>query len=35
VLAHGDLMASGSAADLRNDTNRLVASYLGETPALG
>jgi branched-chain amino acid transport system ATP-binding protein len=35
VLAHGDLMASGSAEELRNDTDRLVASYLGETRALG
>ncbi len=35
VLAHGDLTASGSAEELRNDTDRLVASYLGETPAVG
>ncbi len=35
VLAHGDLMTSGSAEELRNDTDRLVASYLGETPAVG
>ena len=34
VLAHGDLTASGSAEELRNDTDRLVASYLGATPAL-
>jgi len=34
VLAHGDLMASGSAEELRNDTDRLVASYLGETRVL-
>jgi branched-chain amino acid transport system ATP-binding protein len=33
VLAHGDLTTSGSAEELRKDTNRLVASYLGETPA--
>ncbi len=33
VLAHGDLTASGSAEELRNDTDRLVASYLGATPA--
>ncbi len=33
VLAHGDLTASGSAAELRDDTDRLVASYLGATPA--
>jgi branched-chain amino acid transport system ATP-binding protein len=35
VLAHGDLTASGSAEELLNDTERLVASYLGETPAVG
>jgi branched-chain amino acid transport system ATP-binding protein len=35
VLAHGDLTASGSAEELRNDTDRLVASYLGETPGVG
>jgi ABC-type branched-subunit amino acid transport system ATPase component len=33
VLAHGDLTASGSADELRADTNRLVASYLGDAPA--
>jgi branched-chain amino acid transport system ATP-binding protein len=33
VLAHGDLTTSGSAEELRNDTDRLVASYLGATPA--
>jgi len=33
VLAHGDLTASGSADELRADTDRLVASYLGETRA--
>jgi len=33
VLAHGDLTASGSADELRSDTDRLVASYLGETQA--
>ena len=33
VLAHGDLTASGSAAELRANTDRLVASYLGETGA--
>jgi ABC-type branched-subunit amino acid transport system ATPase component len=33
VLAHGDLTASGSAAELRENTDRLVASYLGETGA--
>jgi branched-chain amino acid transport system ATP-binding protein len=31
VLAHGDLTTSGSADELRKDTDRLVASYLGET----
>jgi branched-chain amino acid transport system ATP-binding protein len=31
VLAHGDLTASGTAEELRNNTDRLVASYLGET----
>jgi branched-chain amino acid transport system ATP-binding protein len=31
VLAHGDLTTSGSAEELQKDTNRLVASYLGET----
>jgi ABC-type branched-subunit amino acid transport system ATPase component len=35
VLAHGDLMTSGSAEDLRNNTDRLVASYLGETSSAG
>jgi branched-chain amino acid transport system ATP-binding protein len=30
VLAHGDLTASGSADELRADTDRLVASYLGD-----
>ena len=33
VLAHGDLTASGSADELRDDTDRLVASYLGDTRA--
>ena len=33
VLAHGDLTASGSADELRADTDRLVASYLGDTRA--
>ncbi|MGH2850736.1 MAG: ABC transporter ATP-binding protein [Solirubrobacteraceae bacterium] len=33
VLAHGDLTTSGSAEELRKDTNRLVASYLGDAPA--
>ena len=33
VLAHGNLTASGSAAELRNNTDRLVASYLGEAGA--
>ncbi len=33
VLAHGDLTASGSADELRADTDRLVASYLGNAPA--
>ena len=33
VLAHGDLTASGSADELRADTDRLVASYLGDTQA--
>ena len=33
VLAHGDLTASGSAAELRSDTDRLVASYLGDSRA--
>jgi branched-chain amino acid transport system ATP-binding protein len=33
VLAHGDLTASGSAEELRNNTDRLVASYLGAVPA--
>jgi branched-chain amino acid transport system ATP-binding protein len=33
VLAHGDLTASGSAEELRSNTDQLVASYLGETPA--
>jgi len=31
VLAHGELTASGSAAELRSDAERLVASYLGDT----
>ena len=34
VLAHSDLTGSGSAEELRNDTDCLVASYLGETPAV-
>ena len=33
VLAHGDLTASGSAEELRNNTDRLIASYLGATRA--
>jgi branched-chain amino acid transport system ATP-binding protein len=33
VLAHGDLTTSGSVDELRADTDRLVASYLGETRA--
>jgi branched-chain amino acid transport system ATP-binding protein len=32
VLAHGDLTTSGTAEELRNNTDRLVASYLGEAP---
>ena len=32
VLAHGELTASGSAEELRKNTDRLVASYLGATP---
>jgi len=31
VLAHGDLTTSGTAEELRNDNDRLVASYLGES----
>ena len=34
MLAHSDLTGSGSAEELRNDTDCLVASYLGETPAV-
>jgi branched-chain amino acid transport system ATP-binding protein len=33
VLAHGDVTASGSAAELRSNTDRLVASYLGDVGA--
>ena len=33
VLAHGDLTTSGSVEELRADSDRLVASYLGETRA--
>ena len=33
VLAHGELTASGSAEELRKNTDRLVASYLGATRA--
>ena len=33
VLAHGDLTTSGSVAELRADSDRLVASYLGDTTA--
>ena len=33
VLAHGDLTTSGSVEELRADSDRLVASYLGTTPA--
>ncbi len=29
ILSHGDLAASGTAADLRNDSALLAASYLG------
>jgi branched-chain amino acid transport system ATP-binding protein len=32
VLAHGDLTASGSAEELRNDNDLLLASYLGKAP---
>jgi branched-chain amino acid transport system ATP-binding protein len=31
VLAHGDLTTSGSVEELRADSDRLVASYLGDT----
>jgi branched-chain amino acid transport system ATP-binding protein len=31
VLAHGDLTTSGTADELRDDSDRLVASYLGES----
>ncbi|HEX4035401.1 MAG TPA: ATP-binding cassette domain-containing protein [Solirubrobacteraceae bacterium] len=33
VLAHGELTTSGSVEELRADSARLVASYLGETRA--
>jgi branched-chain amino acid transport system ATP-binding protein len=33
VLAHGELTTSGSAEELRDDADRLIASYLGETRA--
>jgi branched-chain amino acid transport system ATP-binding protein len=32
VLAHGELTASGSAEELRNDNDLLLASYLGKAP---
>jgi branched-chain amino acid transport system ATP-binding protein len=33
VLAHGEVVLTGTAAQLRSDTQHLVASYLGETSA--
>jgi branched-chain amino acid transport system ATP-binding protein len=33
VLAHGEVVTSGTAEHLRRDTDLLVASYLGEQPA--
>jgi branched-chain amino acid transport system ATP-binding protein len=32
VLAHGELVTTGSASDLRTDTERLTAAYLGVSP---
>jgi branched-chain amino acid transport system ATP-binding protein len=32
ILSHGELAASGPAAQLRQDRALLAASYLGETP---
>jgi branched-chain amino acid transport system ATP-binding protein len=33
VLVHGDVVVSGSAADLRQDGRALEAAYLGSPPA--
>ena len=32
LVAHGDLVASGTAAELRHDTKLLASGYLGEHP---